>query len=176
VVTIEVYKLPGPTAPPAGSVVPSVRAQIAAQGASFARGQRLHPFVRARSGCTGCGSWYFGCPNYLYESVQWDEQDYLGVPIYHQQQQNEDRVTCQYAWTIWRNVQNCQTYQVFWACVYPIPNSDFWDGAYHEDWSNTQFKYNPFPYDCELDTVYLRTYTAPSGYVQASAWRSMSGC
>ena len=40
-----------------------------------------------RSGCTGCGAWYFGCPNYLYESVQWDEQDYLGVPIYHVQQE-----------------------------------------------------------------------------------------
>jgi hypothetical protein len=128
-----------------------------------------------RSGCTGCGAWYFGCPNYLYESVQWDEQDYLGVPIYHVQQENEDYVTCQYAWTLWRTI-DCATYQPFWSCEDPIADGDFWDGSYHEDWSNTQLKYNPFPYDCELDTVYLRTYTAPTGSVQANAWRSMSWC
>jgi hypothetical protein len=140
------------------------------------RRQLERSFLRPLSGCTGCGSWSFGCPNYLYESVQWDEQDSFGVPIYHQQQQNEDRVTCQYAWTIWRNVQNCKTYVPLWACLYPIPNGDYWDGTYHEDWSNTQLRWNPAPYLCELDTVFLRTYTSVIGYVQANAWRGQSNC
>ena len=132
--------------------------------------------LRPMSGCTGCGSWNFGCPNYLYESVQWDEQDGFGVPMYHQQQQNEDRVTCQYAWTVWRNVQNCHTYEPYWACQYPIPNGDFWDGTYHEDWSNTQVKWNPTFFLCEIDTMFLRTYTTPGGYVQANAWLGQGGC
>jgi hypothetical protein len=191
--TFEVYKLKGPTAPPPGAVVPAPGPQIAAERATLSlksshslialggrtRDQMLSLIVHTDSGCTWCGGpWNEGCPNYLYEKVKWDEQDAFGIPIYHQEQDNEDRVTCQYAWTVWRNVQNCQTYVLDFACQYPIPNGDFWDGTWHQDWSNTGIKFNPAyaPWLCELDTVFLRTYTQPSGWVKANAWRTESGC
>jgi hypothetical protein len=52
----------------------------------------------------------------------------------------------------------------------------YWDGYNHVDWVNTPLKYNPFPYDCEQDLVYTRTYTSVAGRVTAYASRTMSNC
>lgn len=173
-VTYDAYVIPGPTAAPAGAKVFDVKAEIAAENR---RGANHHPTrmkvgVRPASGCTlGCGYWNFGCPGTFYESVKWDEQDSIGEPLYHQQQDNEDGVNCKDAWSIWIDTNHCQTYQLWWACVYPIPRGNFWDGSWRVDWSNTEFHFEPpIPFDCEDDILELRNNTGPQGGVWGRAY------
>lgn len=147
------------------------------------RGEGQHSLlggsIRPLGSCTGCGWWNFGCPGYYHEHVQWDEQDWLGVPIFHVALDTYDQTDCTSAWTVWAAPPSCSAYVVGWSCE-PSPLTGVsWDGSYHHDYAYVKTKYVAVLYgvvSCEEDTTFLQNSLSPSGWVNGYASWSGSTC